>query len=102
LLDPKSYPSPEASGTGLICYALAWGINHGLLNKAVYLPPVKKTWEGLIGCIQSDGKLGWIQLPGGGPDDVSSDKTASYGVGSFLMAGSELIKLSSNISVIQK
>jgi rhamnogalacturonyl hydrolase YesR len=29
LLDPGSYPAQEASGSGFICYALTWGINHG-------------------------------------------------------------------------
>ena len=96
LLDPGNYPSPEASGSGFICYALTWGINHGLLNEATYLPVIKKAWEGLIGCIQPNGKLGWVQLPGGGPADVTSEKTASYGVGAFLLAGSELFKLASN------
>jgi unsaturated rhamnogalacturonyl hydrolase len=93
LLDPINYPSPEASGSGFICYALAWGINNGLLEEEVYLPVIKKTWEGLIECIQPDGKLGWVQLPGGGPDEVTSAQTASYGVGAFLLAGSELSKL---------
>jgi len=102
LLDPVSYPSPEASGSGFICYALTWGINNGFLDEAEYFPVIKKTWEGLIGCIQADGKLGWIQLPGGGPDEVTSDKTASYGVGAFLLAGSELFELVQNIPVIQK
>jgi rhamnogalacturonyl hydrolase YesR len=93
LLDPINYPAPEASGTGFICYALTWGINHGFLNEAAYLPVIKKAWEGLIGCIQPDGKLGWVQLPGGGPGDVTSEKTASYGVGAFLLAGCEISKL---------
>jgi unsaturated rhamnogalacturonyl hydrolase len=99
LLDPIHYPSPEASGSGFICYALAWGINNGLLKEEVYLPVIKKTWEGLIRCIQPDDKLGWVQLPGGGPDEVTGAQTASYGVGAFLLAGSELSKLVRNIHV---
>ena len=96
LLDPGSYPAQEASGTGFICYALAWGVNNGILNKAAYLPVIKKAWEGLIRCIQPSGKLGWVQLPGGGPGDVTNEKTASYGVGAFLLAGCELCKLTPN------
>ncbi len=99
LLDPVNYPAPEASGTGFICYGLAWGVNNGFLNKAAYLPVIKKAWEGLIRCIQPGGKLGWVQLPGGSPGDVTKEKTGSYGVGAFLLAGCELCKLIPNILV---
>ena len=34
LLDPDSFPTPEASGTGLDTFALAWGVNAGLLDRA--------------------------------------------------------------------
>jgi len=93
LLDPESYPFPEISGSGFFCYALAWGVNNGLLEKEIYLPYIKKAWDGLSARIQENGKLGWIQLPGGSPDEVKSDHTASYGVGAFLLAGSEVFKL---------
>lgn len=38
LLDPESYPSPETSATGFIVYALAYGINEGLLDKDKFTP----------------------------------------------------------------
>lgn len=33
LLDPDSRPIPESSGTGFYTYALAWGMNEGLLGR---------------------------------------------------------------------
>src|SRR2546430_888802 len=33
LLDPDSRPNPETSGTGFFTYALAWGMNEGLLGR---------------------------------------------------------------------
>src|SRR4029077_5571173 len=34
LLDPESYPLKETSGSGFYTFALTWGINHGLLDRA--------------------------------------------------------------------
>jgi unsaturated rhamnogalacturonyl hydrolase len=93
LLDPETYPPPEASGSGFFCYGLAWGINRGYLDSDTYLPVVKKAWQGLVGCVHADGKLGWVQPIGAAPGAVTADLTEVYGVGSFLLAGSELYKL---------
>ncbi|MDR3338715.1 MAG: glycoside hydrolase family 88 protein [Candidatus Symbiothrix sp.] len=93
LLDSESYPSPEASATALITYALAYGINKDLLNKDAYLPAVIKAWEALSGAIDEDGKLGWIQPIGADPRKVTEEMTAVYGVGAFLMAGSEIYQI---------
>jgi rhamnogalacturonyl hydrolase YesR len=43
LLDPDAYPGGEVSGSGFYCYAMAWGINNGLLDKKAFLPVVEKT-----------------------------------------------------------
>jgi unsaturated rhamnogalacturonyl hydrolase len=48
LLDPDSYPIKETSGTGFYCYAILWGINHGILNRSQFLPVAKKAWIALI------------------------------------------------------
>lgn len=47
LLDPASYPSPETSCSGFFVYALAYGINEGLLPKEEFLPVVEKGWQAL-------------------------------------------------------
>ena len=93
LLDPDAYPSKETSGTGFYCYALAWGINHGLLPKDKYLPAVKKAWEALTNAIHPDGKLGFVQPIGDKPGATDYNTTEAYGVGAFLLAGSEMLKL---------
>jgi rhamnogalacturonyl hydrolase YesR len=93
LLNPEAYPVKETSGTGFYCYALAWGINHKLLKKAEYLPSVLKAWAALSACVHPDGKLGNVQHIGAKPESVTADDTESYGVGAFLLAGSELRKI---------
>jgi len=94
LLDPESYPGGEASGSGFYCYALAWGINNGILDKSTYLPFVEKAWIGLNGLIQPDGHVGWCQPIGADPKkNFEADSWEVYGTGAFLLAGSEVIKL---------
>lgn len=95
LLDPASYPSPETSCTGFIVYALAYGINEGLLDREAFLPVVKKGWEALVDAVEPDGKLGYVQPVGADPRRVTSDMTEVYGVGAFLMAGCQLYKMAS-------
>jgi len=94
LLDPEAYPGGEASGSGFYTYALAWGINNGILDRDTYLPAVEKAWVGLNGLIQPDGHVGWVQPIGADPrKNFSADSWEVYGTGAFLLAGSEVIKL---------
>ncbi|HVV55222.1 MAG TPA: glycoside hydrolase family 88 protein [Mucilaginibacter sp.] len=93
LLDPASYPAKESSGTGFYCYALAYGINHGLLPYRKYHAVVEKAWRALTGCVQPDGKLGYVQQIGEKPEKVTADDTEVYGAGAFLLAGSEVYKM---------
>lgn len=94
LLDASHFGGIETSGTGFICYALAYGINNGYLKKDEYLPAVEKAWSILEKSVHPDGKLGYVQRVGDAPDQVTYENTASYGVGAFLSAVSEVIKLS--------
>ena len=93
LLDPDSYPNPETSGSGFFCFALAWGINQKILDKETYLPIVEKAWAGLVQSVHLDGMLGFVQPIGADPKHVTADQTEIYGVGAFLLAGSEMYKL---------
>lgn len=93
LLDPESYPVKETSGTGFFAYALAWGINNGLLSYNEYFPVVQKAWNALNDCVHPNGKLGFVQVPGAAPEKVTFDDTETYGVGAYLLAGTELFKL---------
>ena len=93
LLGEGAYPLPEVSGSAFFIYALAWGIHHGVLDRPTYLPVVRKGWAGLISHVYADGRLGSIQPIGGGPDKYKPQTSYVFGVGAFLMAGSELREL---------
>lgn len=93
LLDPASYPSPETSASGFIVYALAYGINEGLLPKDKYLPVVLKGWKALCNAVEEDGKLGYVQPIGADPKKVGRHMTEVYGPGAFLLAGTEMYRL---------
>ncbi len=93
LLDPASYPMQETSGTGFYCYAFAWGINHGLLERAKYEPAVRRAWTALAGCVEPDGKLTHVQPVGFTPVSFDPESTEPFGVGAFLLAGSEVRRL---------
>jgi rhamnogalacturonyl hydrolase YesR len=93
LLDPMSRPNPESSGTGFFVHGLAWGINRGLLDRARFEPHVRRGWAALLSALHPDGKLGWVQPIGQAPGATSADETEVYGVGGFLLAGSEVLKM---------
>ncbi len=93
LLDPGSCPLGEASGSGFFCFSLAWGVNEGLLDRATFEPVVLKAWSALGRCVQPSGKLGYVQRIGDRPAALTPDDTQEYGVGAFLLAGEQLLKL---------
>jgi unsaturated rhamnogalacturonyl hydrolase len=93
LLHPEGYPNPESSGSAFFTYAMAWGINQGILDRDTYLPVVLAAWEGLVGCVQPDGSFGYVQPPGWEPGPSDANNTSNYGAGAFLLAGSEVAKL---------
>ncbi|RQO65245.1 glycoside hydrolase [Pedobacter sp. KBW06] len=93
LLDPESYPSKETSGTGLICYAMAWGVNNGLISYKKYEPVITRAWGALSSAVHPDGKLGFVQPQGAAPDKVGYEDTDVFGVGAFLLAGTEVFRL---------
>lgn len=90
MLDTKAYPMPETSASGFFTYGLLWGINRGYLDEALYLPHAQKAWNALCSAVHDDGKLGYVQAIGADPRNVSADDTEVYGVGAFLLAGTEM------------
>lgn len=94
LLDAQAYPLPELSGSGFFVYALAWGVHHRILDRKQYLPVVEKGWAGLLDHVYEDGRLGCIQPIGAAPGAYSATSSYVYGVGAFLLAGSEVMDLS--------
>jgi unsaturated rhamnogalacturonyl hydrolase len=93
LLDPDSYPVKESSGSGFYTYALAWGVNQGLLDGAKFKPGIRKAWSALVDSVDGDGKLSHVQPIGTDPKTFADDSTEVYGVGAFLLAGSEIYRM---------
>jgi rhamnogalacturonyl hydrolase YesR len=98
LLDPASYPNPETSGTGFHCFALAWGINHGLLDAGQYRPVVERAWRALSGSVDANGMLRWVQPVGADPRQVREHDTDIFGVGALLLAGREVYEMELNVA----
>jgi rhamnogalacturonyl hydrolase YesR len=94
LLDPQAYGEPEISGSALMTFGMAWGINNGILDRKTYTPVVTKAWAGMLKHIYADGRLGDIQQTGAQPSTFKPSASYNYGVGGFLLAGSELYKMS--------
>jgi len=93
MLDPANYDLPEMSGSAFITFALAAGVNQGILDKKTYRPVIKKAWAGMIHHIYADGRLGCIQQTGPEPAHFTASASYTYGVGAFLLAGSEIRKM---------
>lgn len=100
LHDPNNYGGKEATGTSLFVYGMAWGINQGIIPAKTYRPIVVKAWNALIKeSVQSNGFLGYVQGTGKEPKDGQPVTVSSmpdfedYGLGCFLLAGSEVYKM---------
>ena len=93
LLDPEAYPLPENSGSAFITYALAYGIKEHMLDRKRYLPVIERAWTGLLSHVYADGRLGCIQPIGAAPGAYTATSSYVYGVGAFLLAGSEIYRL---------
>jgi rhamnogalacturonyl hydrolase YesR len=90
LLDADAYPLPEISGSAFITYAMAYGVSEGVLDRATYWPAVEKAWAGMLTHVYTDGRLGCIQPVGAAPGAYTETTSYVYGVGAFLLAGSEI------------
>lgn len=93
LLSPPANTPPETSGTAFYTYGLAYGVRTGLLTGQGYRDAATRGWSALVRAVQPDGRLGWVQQIGVGPDAVHAGDTQLFGVGAFLLAGSEMYTL---------
>ncbi|MGK9367900.1 glycoside hydrolase family 88 protein [Melioribacter sp. Ez-97] len=100
LHDPGEFGGKETSGTAFFTFGLAWGVNKGLLTDPVYKEAAKKGWNALTNdALHENGFLGYVQSTGKQPSDgqpVTYDKAPNfedYGLGAFLLAGSEIYKM---------
>lgn len=100
LLDPVQAPGRETSGTAFFTYGYLWGVNNGFLDKSTYEPVIKQGWKYLTEiALQPNGKIGYVQPIGERADqhkNVGPETTADFGVGAFLLAGSEMVKYLNN------
>jgi rhamnogalacturonyl hydrolase YesR len=93
LLDPDAYSAPEISSTAFFTYAIAWGINQHILDRKKNLPVARRAWRGMLTHVYASGRLGNIQPIGAEPGKYKPASSYVYGVGAFLMAGSELCEI---------
>lgn len=93
LLDPEAYPEAETSGSVFYVYALAWGINHGLLDRDTYLPHVLKGWAGLNRHVLANGLMGAAQKTGDQPVSTDHEDVGLYASGTYILAGLEVASL---------
>ncbi len=93
LLFPAHHPNPETSCTAFFTYALAYGINEGLLDSATYTPVVERAWQGMTTlALNSAGRLGYVQAIGAAPAPNNAEGQQDYGYGAFLLAGCEILR----------
>ena len=83
-----------------ICIWHGMGVRNGLLDRKEYLPVLLKAWNAMVkDAVHPNGFLGLVQGTGKEPKDsqpVTYDKVPDFedfGVGCFLLAGSEVYKL---------
>lgn len=100
LHDAAHFGGKETSGTALFVYGMAWGVNQGILDKATYLPVITKAWNAMTkDAVQKNGFIGFMQGTGKEPKDgqpvsyTSVPDFEDYGLGCFLLAGTEVYKL---------
>jgi len=93
LLDPANYPMRETSGSSFYCYALAWGVNEGLLDRETFGPAALRAWDAVLACLEPNGRLTHVQPVGYTPETFDATHTEPFGVGAFLLAGSEIRRM---------
>jgi len=100
LKDETHFGGKEVSGTSLFIYGYAWGINNNILDKKTYKPSIIKAWNAMSKeAVHPNGKLGYVQGTGKEPKDgqpVTFDSAPDfedYGLGCFLLAGTEIYKM---------
>ncbi len=98
--DESNFGGKEVTGTSLFVYGMAWGVRNGILDRKEYLPVLLKAWNAMVKeAVHPNGFLGYVQGTGKEPKDsqpVTYDKVVDFedfGVGCFLLAGSEVYKL---------
>lgn len=100
LHDPNHYGGKEITGSSLFVYGFAWGVRKCILDRRVYMPVLTKAWKNIVrDGVHKNGFLGYVQGTGKEPKDGqpvtynSMPDFEDYGLGCFLLAGTEVYKL---------
>lgn len=96
MLDPKQAEGEETSGTALVAYGLLWGMNNGLLDRAVYGAVADNAWKYLSTvALQADGSVGYVQPIGEKAvrgQKLTAANANNFGTGAFLLAACEKVR----------
>ena len=96
MLDPKQAEGEETSGTALFAYGLLWGMNNGLLDRAVYGGVADNAWKYLSTvALQADGSVGYVQPIGEKAvrgQKLTAANANNFGTGAFLLAACEKVR----------
>lgn len=97
ITNPSNPANPETSCTAFFTYAIAYGLNEGILVDSPgtnYTAAVTNAWNGLTTiALHPSGKLGYTQAVGSNPQPADYNSERDYGCGAFLLAGSEVLRL---------
>lgn len=99
ITDPTNpdYDNPETSSTAFFTYAIAYGLNEGILVDSPgtnYTAAVSNAWYGMIDlALRDNGKVGYVQPVGSYPVQPVYDYDKDYGYGAFLLAGCEILRM---------
>eukprot|EP00892_Ulva_mutabilis_P009728 jgi/Ulvmu1/7127/UM034_0033.1 len=94
------YPFPESSGTGFFVGGICWGIRNGLLSASAYADVAVRGWQALLSAQEPEGRIGWVQQIGSGPEEVQQNVTQMYGGGAFLQAAAGMLRLHNDGTLI--
>jgi rhamnogalacturonyl hydrolase YesR len=98
LSKPEECPVAETSGTALLTFFLARGVNEGWLDREVYQPVVLRAVGLLLRRVDAQGDVSGIQPPDVGPNcgktTTNNERgvNVNYGSGAVLLALSEVMK----------
>ncbi len=92
----EDYPYIETSGTSFFTFALAWGINNGILDRRTYEDSMLRGWEAIANAVNEEGMVTYVQGVGFSPNATSDKYTEVYGSGAFLTAAAEMLRYIEN------
>ena len=93
LTEPRAFPAPESSASGLIIYALAFGVAEGVLDAERFGPAVARGYNGLRALVDAEGNVRWAEPPATAPRSSDPRGIEPYATGAFLLAANELMRL---------